>query len=200
MISGQWRFNRAQMLDWLQRELHTLEREQIHDLERAMSDGRSEAIVGELLPVEAIDMNLPARSRASVLRELVTLAQRTGLVYDPEGILEAVREREELGATALPGGVAIPHPRRPLPYSTAEPLLCLARVPAGIAFGAPDGRMTDLFVLVISHEERQHLCELARLALMFTTDLLEKLRTVEDAQTALKLMLQREAEVLTRRR
>ena len=29
MISGQWRFNRAQMLDWLQRELHTLEREQI---------------------------------------------------------------------------------------------------------------------------------------------------------------------------
>jgi excisionase family DNA binding protein len=64
MVQGEWRFNRAQMLDWLQREMHTLDEEHLANLERAMSDGTSDAIVGELLATEGIDMNLPARSRA----------------------------------------------------------------------------------------------------------------------------------------
>lgn len=199
MVSGQWRFNRAQMLDWLQREMHSLDREHIQNLERATSDGNQECLVGGLLANEAIDMALPARSRASVLRELVRLAERTGLVYDAAGVLQAVLEREELCSTALPKGIALPHPRRPLPYATAEPLVCLARVPAGIPFGAPDGRLTDLFVFVCSHEERQHLCVLARLALILSTDLPDELRATEDAPAALKLVLQRESELIGHR-
>ena len=74
MVGGQWRFNRAQMLDWLQREIHNLDQEHIRSLERAMSDGRREAVFDELLAPEAVDMNLPARSKASVLSELVRLA------------------------------------------------------------------------------------------------------------------------------
>jgi PTS system nitrogen regulatory IIA component len=200
MVGGEWRFNRAQMLDWLQREMHSLDHEHIENLERAMSDGSNERVVGDLLPSEAIDMNLPARSRASILRELVGLAERTGLVYDAAGLLEAVQEREALSPTALPKGLAIPHPRRPMAYATAEPLICLARVPAGIPFGAPDGQMTDLFVFVCSHEERQHLCVLARLALMFSGTLPDELRGVDDAQAALELVLAREAEVVRQRR
>lgn len=193
MVGGEWRFNRAQMLDWLQRDIHSLDHEHVRNLERAMSAGSSECLVSELIPAEGINMNLPARSRSSVLRELVGLAERTGLVYDAQGLLESVQERENLSSTALPKGFAIPHPRRPMPYATAEPLICLARVPAGIAFGAPDGKLTDLFVFVCSHDERQHLCVLARLALMFTTDLPDELRATEDAEAALKLLLAREA-------
>lgn len=199
MVNGQWRFNRAQLLDWLQHEIHSFDPQHLRHVERAMSEGSSELVVGELLSAEAIDMNLPARSRASVLRELVKLAERTGLVYDPDDVHEAVQEREGLCSTALPGGLAIPHPRRPLPYATAEPLVCLARVPAGIPFGDPDGRMTDLFVLVCSHDERQHLCVLARLALMFSTDLPAQLRDAEDADAALELILQRETEIMRQR-
>lgn len=199
MVQGQWRFNRAQMLDHLQRELHSFDPEHIQDLERAMSQGSSELLVSEFLPTEAIDMNLPARSRASVLRELVGLAERTGLVYDPQGLLAAVQEREDLCSTALAGGFALPHPRRPMPYATAEPLVCLARVPAGIPFGAPDGRMTDLFVFVCSHEERQHLCVLARLAMMFSTNLPDELRQVDDPDAALELILRREAVIVHQR-
>jgi PTS system nitrogen regulatory IIA component len=200
MVGGEWRFNRAQMLDWLQREIHSFDREHIQDLERSMSAGSEECIVSELLPTEAIDMNLPARSRASVLHELIGLAERTGLVYDSQGLHESVQERENLFSTALPRGFAIPHPRRPMPYATAEPLICLARVPAGIAFGAPDGKLTDLFVFVCSHEERQHLCVLARLALMFSTNLPDELRTVDEAAGALALILRRETELVTQRR
>lgn len=200
MVGGTWRFNSAQMLDWLQRELHTLDEQHIRNIERAMSDVRDEAVFDTLLGPQAVDMNLPARSRASVLRELVALAERTGLVYDRDAIIEALEQRESLGSTALPGGIAFPHPRRPLPYATAEPLLCLARVPTGIPFGAPDGRLTDLFVLICSHEDRRHLQVLARLSLMFQTDLPVRLREVDDPPEALALLLRKERAMLAQRR
>jgi PTS system nitrogen regulatory IIA component len=193
MVGGEWRFNRAQMLDWLQREMHTLDEVHLRNLERAMRDQDSDRVIGAYLAREGIDMNLPAKSRASVLRELIRLAQNTGLVYDAASIIESLEEREALAPTALPRGIAFPHPRRPLPFATAEPLVCLARVPAGIPFGAPDGRLTDLFVLVCATDERQHLGILARLAMMFTTDLPARLRETETADAALQMMLETEA-------
>lgn len=199
-IAGQWRFNGQQMLEWLQRELHSLTPEQIRGLESAMSSaGAADEIVGARLASDCIDLNLAARSKASGLRELVRLAERTGLVYDRDLIVKTLLEREEQGSTALSGGIAFPHPRRPLPDATSEPLLCLARVPAGIPFGAPDGRTTDLFVLLISHEEREHLRTLARLSQLFSTDLAERLRACESADAALQLVVECETRLLAER-
>ncbi len=198
MISGQWRFNRAQMLEWLQQEMHGLDEVHVRNLERTMHGEQDGHIIGACLAPEAIDLNLPAKSRPSVLRKLVRLAERTELVYDAPQLIEALEAREALAPTALPRGLAFPHPRQPLPYATAEPLVCLARVPAGIPFGAPDGRLTDLFVLVCANDERQHLGILARLAMMFNTDLPDELRDVEEPDEALKLVLEREAAFLTR--
>ncbi len=199
LVGSEWRFNRAQMLDWLQREMHSLDSRHLLNLERAMSETHDEAIIGSLLATEAVDMNLRARSRPSVLRELVGLAERTGMVYDRAELVAALEQREALASTALPGGLAFPHPRRPLPFATAEPLMCLARVPAGIPFGAPDGRLTDLFVLVCCHEERQHLLALARLALVFSSDLPAELREVGDVKQALELILDTERQMLRKR-
>lgn len=199
LVGGQWRFNRAQLLDWLQQELHTLAPRDIHNLERAMTDGEEESVVAARLAAEAIDMRVNAKSRASVLRELVRLAGQTGLVYDAAGIVAAVEEREALGSTALPGGLAIPHPRRPLPYATAEPLLAIARVPAGLHFGAPDRRSTDLFVLIVSHDEREHVKTLARLARLMSTDLPDVLRELERPDEVLTAILTRERELLEKR-
>lgn len=200
MVGGEWRFNRAQMLDWLQREMHTLSPADIRNLERAMSDVHDEELFGTRLAPQAVDMSLPARSKASVLRELVNLAERTELVYDRDALQAALEQREALGSTALPNGFAFPHPRQPLPYATAEPLACLARVPGGIAFGAPDGKLTYVFVLIVSHDERQHLQTLARLALLFDSDLPERLREIDERDEALSLVLTRERELLSRRR
>ena len=199
LIGGEWRFNRFQMLDWLQREMHSLGPKHIQNLDRAMSEIHDETVISSLLATEAVDMNLPARSRPSVLRELVELAEHTGMVYDRDEIVHAIEEREALTPTALRGGLAFPHPRRPLPYATAEPIVCLARVPAGIPFGDPDGRLTDLFVLVCCHDERQHLLALARLALVFNSDLPDLLRDTDDTEEALELVLQTERQMLRKR-
>lgn len=197
-VGGEWRFNRAHMLDWLQREMHSFAPEDIRNLERAMREGDEDRLIASYLATEGVDMNLRARSRASVLRELARLAERTELVYDVAGIVAALEEREALGSTALPRGIAFPHPRRPLPYAMVEPLVCLARVPAGIPFGAPDGRLTDLFVLVLADGEKLHLGLLARLAMMFSGELPDALRAVESAEEAVELMLQTEAVVMHR--
>jgi nitrogen PTS system EIIA component len=196
LVGGEWRFNRAALLDWLQRDMHTLDEEHVRDIERAMRENGENHLIASYLATEGVDMNLPARSRASVLRELVRLAERTGLVYDPPEIIGALEDREGLGSTALPRGIAFPHPRRPQTYAIAEPLVCLARVPAGVPFGAPDGRLTDIFVLILANSENLHLGLLARLAMMFNTDLPDRLRVVESSAEALALMLQTEEAVL----
>lgn len=198
-VGGEWRFNRAEMLEFLQHAIHSLEPEQIRNLERATADADDESLIEDLLRPEAVEMNLAARSRPSVLRELVTLAERTGLVYDRDTIVQAIFDREEAGSTALAGGFAFPHPRRPLPYATAAPLLCLARVAGGLPFNAPDGRLTHIFVLVVSHDDRQHLHTLARLARVFATDLPAKLLDTDDAEAALRLICGEERKLLSER-
>jgi len=199
-IQGQWRFNSAQMLDWLQQELHFLDERDLQNLERAMTDTPDELIVGDLLALDAIELALPAKSKASVLRELVRLAERTGLIYDSGGLVEALEAREAQQSTALAGGFAFPHARRPMEYASAEPLICIGRVPAGIPFNAPDGNLTDLFVLLISQDERDHLHILARLSMLFQTELPNEIRASLDAAEALQHVLEKEKFLLTQRR
>ncbi len=200
LVSGQWRFNRAEVLDWLQREMHSLGETHIRNLERAMSEAGGDAILADLLAPEGVELNLPARSRASVLHELVRLAERTGLVFNAAEIHEALAAREDMCSTALPGGLAFPHPRRPLPFATARPLVCLARVAGGIPFGAPDGGLTYLFVFVCSHEDRPHLHCLARLAAVFQPALVRTLIDTEEPDEAFELVLAAEREALAKRR
>ena len=71
-----------------------------------------------------------------MLRELVRLAEQSWQVYDPEAVLEAIRQREEMGSTALASGVAIPHPRRALPSALGESVLAYGRTASGIPVGA----------------------------------------------------------------
>lgn len=200
MIGGRWRFNRMQMLDWLQTRMHTLDPQQIQRLENAMADGGDDELISRLIAPEGIELNLPARSKASVLRELINLAERTGQVLNRAALVQALEEREILGATALPGGLALPHPRRPLPEATTEPLICLARVPAGVPFGAPDGGLTDLFVLLLNHDDRAHLMCLARLSLLFGhSPLADALRAAGSRDEALETFVQADRALLATR-
>jgi PTS system nitrogen regulatory IIA component len=117
------------------------------------------------------------------------------LLYEGPALHQALREREALGSTALPHGLAIPHPEKPMPYTTAEPLVCLARVPNPVAFNAPDGALTQLFFLICSHESNAHLHVLARLMRMLDDGMIDTLRAIEDPAEALQVMIAREQQV-----
>jgi PTS system nitrogen regulatory IIA component len=159
---------------------------------------QDETIVTPLLRPEAVTTNLGSRTKNSTLRELVALAEKTGLVLDARTLVDAVIHREELYSTALEGGVAIPHPRRPLPEAIADTILVVARTSQGIAFGAPDGRLTNLFFLIASRDDRHHLHVLARLCRMLRDEkFVAQLEAAETREEMIELLKDRELKVLS---
>jgi PTS system nitrogen regulatory IIA component len=127
----------------------------------------------------------------------VSLAEQTWQVYDPEAILEAVRQREEMGSTALPSGVAVPHPHRPLPAALGESVVAFGRTGRDIPFGAPSGGLTDLFFLVCCRDDRTHLRVLARLTRLFLRPgFLDALRSAETPGQAYTTITAAERELL----
>lgn len=199
-IGGDWRFNRARVHDWLQQHLLTVNGEELLRLERAMFEDESEQwsdlVVTNLMEPSGIELDLRARTRASVLREMVDLASRTSLVYDPKEILLSIEEREQISSTAVGDGLAFPHPRKPLLYATAEPLVCMGRIDRGIAFGAPDGTLSYLFFLMCPHDHRHHLHVLARLVRMLDSGTVSDLMEVEDPADALQVLIDREQSLI----
>jgi PTS system nitrogen regulatory IIA component len=187
-VGGEWRFARAEINRWLEARLHEYTEEQLTALEaggpsaRAAADEPGEPLLAGLLSEATTAVPLPASTRASVLKELVALAEQSWQVYDPEAILEAVRQREEMGSTALPSGVAIPHPHRPLAAALGEHVLAFGRTVNGIPFGSG---LTDVFFLVCCRDDRTHLRVLARLTrLLIRPGFLDALRQAESAGEA----------------
>ena len=72
-----------------------------------------ETILPEMLEAGAVASAMTSKTKSSVLRDLVALAEKTGRLCDPKTLLASLEAREELCSTALPGGFALPHPRVP---------------------------------------------------------------------------------------
>ncbi|HEV3256520.1 MAG TPA: PTS sugar transporter subunit IIA [Gemmataceae bacterium] len=189
-VSGQWRFARAEINHWIETQLPDFTEQQLTALEtKGAADSDHGAIVSALLPQDCVAIPLAASTRASVLRELVRLAERSWQVYDAPAILEAIRLREEMASTALESGVAIPHPRRPLPAALGESLVAYGRTASGVPFGEPHGHLTDIFFLVCCQDERTHLRVLARLSrLLLRPGFVSELRSAETAAQTWQLI------------
>ena len=74
--------------------------------DRALRFDQRHAIMGELLRADWIEPQLTSKTKASVLRDMVALADRTGQVADARALLESLREREALCSTGMPGSMA----------------------------------------------------------------------------------------------
>jgi nitrogen PTS system EIIA component len=183
-VAGQWRFARAEINHWIETQLHVYDEKQLSALETEHSrEPDGEVLLSAMLSPASMAVPLPASTRASVLKELVGLAEQSWHVYDPDAILTAIKQREETASTALASGVAIPHPRRPLPAALAESVLAYGRTASGIPYGAPNGELTDVFFLVCCRDDRTHLRVLARLSrLLLRPAFLDDLRAAETVQ------------------
>jgi PTS system nitrogen regulatory IIA component len=194
-ISGQWRFARTEINHWLENQLHDLSEQQLSALENRSGESEQELLVTTLLSEACMAVPLPAGTKASVLKELVNLAEQSWQVYDPEVILAALRQREEVSSTAMPLGVALPHPHRPLPAALGESVLAYGRTASGVPFGGKG--LTDIFFLVCCREDRTHLRVLARLARMLQRPgLVDELREAETPADTWQLLLAAEQELV----
>jgi PTS system nitrogen regulatory IIA component len=162
-------------------------------LDRVSEFAADEVSISRLLSLDAIEVPMNARTRTSVVSKMAQVAARTHLLWDAEKMAEAVRAREEMHSTALDNGVALLHPRRPMPAILAEAVLALGVTPGGIPFGS-GGSLTDIFFLICSTSDHEHLRILARLSRVINdVDLLWAMRSAPDAAALHRLIEVREA-------
>jgi PTS system nitrogen regulatory IIA component len=191
-IAGQWRFSKGEIHHWLEERIGAADDADLANVQglldkAALSHEPVTVRISDLLRPEAIAIPLAARTRASVIKSMVELAAKTGHLWDPAEMAEAVEARENLHPTALDNGVALLHPRRPLPQILEEPLLALGRTVQGIPFGGERGQLTDIFFLICSVDDSQHLRTLARLSRLIATEgFLDALRAAQDPRDVLR--------------
>ena len=195
-------FRKQEIEAWASQRILGLEDKRLDEYHQKSTHGtrdlfESGPILPALLKAEHIAAAMAAKTRASLLRELVAVAESTGLVMDARELLKSLEEREGLCSTALPGGLAVPHPRYHQAYLFETSFIAVGRTLQGIHFGAPDGQPTDLFFLICCQDDRFHLHGLARLCLMVQkTELLSKLREAEDAAAMHECLMACEQEAL----
>lgn len=155
------------------------------------------ALIPELMQPDYIDLALPSRTRASIIRDMVGLAERTGRVMDPRELVKSIEERETLCTTAQPGGLAFLHPRHHTDFRFEGSFAVLGRTVQPVPFGAPDGRPTQLFFLVCCEDDRIHLHTLARLAMLaLNTKVVDQLFDASEAESAYTALVAAELSVL----
>ena len=160
-----------------------------------------ETLLPELLQAGTLATAMTSKTKSSVLRDLVVLAESTGQLNDPETLVSSLMAREELCSTGMPGGFALPHPRSPEPYLFETSFLVVGRPVQEIHFGAPDGQPTHLFFLICSQDDRLHLHTLARLCLLAQkTNMLDQLRAAPDASAMRDILITGEQEILADRK
>ena len=191
-IAGQWKFSRGEIHQWWEDRIGGSDDEELAEVENVLQGPAAAPdlpfSLANMLPTSAVALSLEARTRSSVISAMVKLASQSDLLWDEEKLEEAVRARENLHPTALDNGVALLHPRRPLPAILSEPFLALGRTVSGIRFGSGP-RLTDIFFLICSHDDRGHLRVLARLSrLVADNSFLTRLRELERERDARHLI------------
>jgi len=172
-VNGELVFSRDEVHRWLEQRIGISGEEELVQVEAALTKSVPPGMVEDdvslaaLIPDGAIALPLLAKTRDSVIRSMVQLAGATGLLWDTDAMAEAVKAREELHTTALDNGVALLHPRRPMPNLLGDTFLALGLVPSGVPFGGASG-LTDVFFLICSTDDRVHLRILTRLSRVLT--------------------------------
>jgi nitrogen PTS system EIIA component len=102
---------------------------------------------------DAIIPDLAAVNKEGVIREMAAGLRAAGCFReaDQEDVVRAILKRELLGSTGIGRGVAIPHTK----HNGVERLIGTVAVsPNGVSFESLDGEPVQVFVLLISPQDR----------------------------------------------
>ena len=96
--------------------------------------------------------DVSASTRDEVLVELCDVVADASEVTDPEGFLQAIRDREKLMSTGIGHGIAIPHART---SSVSDFVLVVGRSKKGIDYESLDGLPVHIIILMGAPERKR---------------------------------------------
>jgi len=144
--------------------------------------------IQELITPEIISMDLKARRPDEAMQELGALMAAAGMVDDLDAYLQAVREREALGTTAVGFGVAIPHGKS---NAVRRAAVAFGRSVRGIEWESLDGGPVHMVFLIAAPDGANdlHLQALAQLArLLMHEDVRQKLLAAQSPDDVLRAL------------
>ena len=146
--------------------------------------------ISEFLDEGAVSCELKANTKEGVIRELVGVLVKTGVVKEKDmpKFVQILLDREALGSTGIGQGVAIPHGKT----SCINRLVGAVGVSrAGLNFDSLDGELVHIFFLLVAPEDSAgpHLKALARISrLLKEKHFRDSLRAAKDEKILLKII------------
>ncbi len=159
-LNEQYRFNRAELLEWATSRRISLSPEIFREEE---SEAASLPRLTEALRAGGIHYRIGGDDKATVLHHVVETLRLPSEV-DREFLYAVLLAREALGSTAIGDGIAIPHVRNPVILHLERPMITLCFLERPIDFGALDGRPVNALFTLTSPTVRAHLHLLSRLS------------------------------------
>ena len=161
-IGGQWRFNGSQIdaLFFPDKALTGPDTVPLADLTR------SPIVVplSRVLRPDRFIMEMKAKDATGVLDELCSLISAKNLCLDTNDLRQRIDSREQLLSTGVGRGVAIPHPRDPVPALPEPTIIVIGFSRKGVDYKAVDGKRVHLFILLCDQSIQMHLHMMGRLA------------------------------------
>jgi mannitol/fructose-specific phosphotransferase system IIA component (Ntr-type) len=147
--------------------------------------------LSEILSPERVNLDLKAKTKAEVLRELVKLLRLSAPAQ--RNLTSTLLAREELGSTGVGEGIAIPHCRSLI---VSELVVAVGRSRTGINFQSMDSKRANLFFLIVASpvgDPSQYLIALGKIAQVASRLAKDKrLKTVKQRKQFLDLVKEHE--------
>lgn len=158
-INEQFRFNRAELLEWATSRRIQVSPEIFEEGEPA--DAPLPSLL-EALKTGGVSYRVAGEDKPSVLLAVVDLLKLPDEV-DRGFLYQVMLARESLGSTGIGEGIAIPHVRNPVVLHVSKPTVTLCFLEHPIDFHAIDRQPVNTLFTLISPTVRSHLHILSRL-------------------------------------
>lgn len=143
----------------------------------------------DFLNKKAISADLAAADKVGVIKELVELLVRAGVIKSKKDeLIKTLMAREALGSTGIGQGIGIPHGKSPYVKSLVA---AFGLSKKGVDFESLDGEPAYIFFLLLAPEESAgpHLKALARISRLLKDKYVrEMLRKAQDERDIIKII------------
>lgn len=158
-LQNQFRFNRAELLEWA-----TSQKLEISpDIFKPAEEAGAVPLLSDALRAGGIFYRVKGTDKQSVLRAVVA-TMRLPEGVDREFLLSVLLARAAMESTAISEGIAIPHVRTPMVLHVERPLVSLCFPETPVEFGAIDGQPVFAMFSLVSPTVRAHLRLLSQLS------------------------------------
>jgi PTS system fructose-specific IIC component len=153
--------------------------------------------ISQLLPIDAIIVNLSATTKSAVIDELVNALDHAGVLNNKLEYKQSILAREAQITTGIGDGIAIPHAKTAAVKTSA---LAFGISPSGIDYESLDGEKAHIFFMIAAkaNARNEHIETLSRLSRMLMSETFKNnLLQAQSASEVLQLIDLEEQKFLT---